>query len=112
MNQLILNFLIFYIFNDQLNANYDVGNEIVYNTEVLKSNHCDYNDAYILVRGNITVVGNNGTQVAFKNCVPFIKCITKINGTVIEDIEDLDLVMLISNFLEYSSNYSNTKSSL
>ena len=101
-----------YIFSDQSNANYDLGNGIVYNTEVLKSNHCDYNDAYILVRGNITIAGNNGTQVVFKNCVPFIKCITKINGTVIEDIEDLDLVMLISNFLEYSSNYSNTKSSL
>ena len=39
------------IVNDQSNANYDVGNEIIYNTEVLKSNLCDYNDAYILVRG-------------------------------------------------------------
>ena len=38
------------IVNDQSNANYDVGNEIIYNTEVLKSNLCDYNDAYILVR--------------------------------------------------------------
>ena len=31
-----------------------VGNEIIYNTEVSKSNLCDYNDAYILVRGGIT----------------------------------------------------------
>ena len=30
--------------NDQSNVNYDVGNEIIYNTEVLKSNFCDYND--------------------------------------------------------------------
>ena len=39
------------IVNDQSNANYDVGNEIIYSTEVLKSNLCNYNDAYILVRG-------------------------------------------------------------
>ena len=39
---------------DQSNANYDVGNEIFHNTEVSKSIFCDYNDAYILVRGGIT----------------------------------------------------------
>ena len=33
------------IVNDQSNANYDVGYEIIYNTEVLKSNLCDYKDA-------------------------------------------------------------------
>ena len=43
------------IVNDQSNANYGVGNEILYNTEVLKSNLCDYNDAYILVRGDIAI---------------------------------------------------------
>ena len=37
------------IFNNQSNVNYDVGNEIIFNAEVLKSNLCDYNDAYILV---------------------------------------------------------------
>ena len=47
--------------------------------EVLKSNICDYNDAYILVRGNITVVAALTTQVAFKNCALFNKCITKID---------------------------------
>ena len=53
------------IVNDQLNANYGVGNEIIYNTEVLKFNLCGYNDAYILVRGNITVQGPLITQLAF-----------------------------------------------
>ena len=47
--------------------NYDLGNEIIFNTEVLKSNLCDYNDAYILVRGNITIIGHQVIQVAFKN---------------------------------------------
>ena len=37
--------------NDQSNMNQDVGNDIIYSAEVLKSNICDYNDAYILVRG-------------------------------------------------------------
>ena len=58
------------IVNDQTNANYDVGNDIIYNTEVLKSNLCDYNDAYILVRCNITVTAAAATQVSFKNFVP------------------------------------------
>ena len=30
------------IVNDESNANYDVGNEVMYNVEVLKSNLCDY----------------------------------------------------------------------
>ena len=41
--------------SDQSNANYDIGNENIYNIEVLKSNLWDNNDAYILVKGNITV---------------------------------------------------------
>ena len=44
------------IVSDRSNANYGVGNEIIYSTEVLKCNHCDFYDAYILVRGNISVV--------------------------------------------------------
>ena len=50
-----------------------MSNEITYNTEVLNSNPCDYNDAYILVRGDITVTANPQTQVSFKNCAPFTK---------------------------------------
>ena len=38
------------IVNDNSIANYQEGNEITYDTEVLKSKLCDYNDAYILVR--------------------------------------------------------------
>ena len=100
------------IVNDQSNSNYDVRNEIIYNTEVLKSNFCDYNDAYILVRANITIAGDNGTQVAFKNCAPFIKYITKINGTTIYDAGDLDLAMPICNLLQYSSHYSDATDKL
>ena len=50
---------------------YSIGNEAIYNKEVIKSNFCDYKDAYILVRGEITVVAVHATQLAFKNCAPF-----------------------------------------
>ena len=81
------------IFGDQSNVNYDVGNEIIYNTEVLKSNLCDCNDAYILERGGITVIAVHATQIAFKNCAPFTKCIAKIDGITTDDAEDIDWVM-------------------
>ena len=47
------------IVNDQSKANYSVGNEIMFRTEVLKSNVYDFNDTYIIVRGNITAIGRN-----------------------------------------------------
>ena len=50
--------------------------------------------------------------MAFKNCVSFINCITKIDGTTIDDAEDLDLVMSMKNLIEYSSNFSETTESL
>ena len=104
------------IVNDQLNTSYDAGNEIIYNTEVLKvlkSNFCDYNQAYILVRSDIVTTAHNiPTEVPFKNCAPFIKCVIKIDGTTIDDAEDLDLVMPLYNQIEHSSNYSETTGSL
>ena len=67
------------IANDQLNANYNVANEIINNTEVLRSDLCDYNNAYILVRGHIIDIEHKEIQVAFKNCASFTKYITKID---------------------------------
>ena len=49
---------------------------------------------------------------AFKNNAPFIDCISKINGIKIDNAEDLDVVMLIHNLLEYSKKYRKTKGSL
>ena len=85
------------IVNGQSNTNYSTWNELIFNTEVLKSSLEDYYEVYILVRGNITIVEDNATQVAFKNCAPFVKCITKIDETAIDIAKDLDLVMLIYN---------------
>ena len=95
-----------------IESNYDLTNESTYNTEILKSNLCDYNDGYILVRGDIIVRTAPTTQVAFKNCALFTKCITKIGETTIDDAEDLDLVMPIYNLIEYSPNYYETTGSL
>ena len=100
------------IVNDNSKSNYDATIEITCNTEILKSNLCDYNDAYILVKGDITVLTAPATEVGFKDCAPFTKCITKIDETTTDHAEDLDLVMPMYNLIEYSSNYSETTGSL
>ena len=74
-------------------ANYVEGNEITYNAEVLKSNLCDYNNACILIRVDITVTAGGATQVSFKNWATLTTCITKIDGTRMDDAEDLHLAM-------------------
>ena len=94
------------ILNDHSKTNYNATNEIVYNTEILKSNLLDYYDSCILVRGDITVTAAPQTQVVFKNCAPFTKCISKTDGTSINNAENLDLVMQTYNLLKYSRNYS------
>ena len=100
------------IVNDSSKSNYDATNEITYNTEILESNLRDYNDAYILVRDDVTFIAASATQVAFKNCAPFSKCIPKIDEATIDDAEDLDLVMSMYSAIEHRSNYSKTTGSL
>ena len=92
------------IFNDNSNIYYGEGNEMKYNTEVLKSTLCDYINAHILVRGDITVRAAPVTQEAFKYSAPITKCITVIDGTTIDDAENLDLVMSMYNLIQYSSS--------
>ena len=99
------------IINDNSNSNYAAANDITYNTKSLKSNLCDYNDAYNLVAGDIIVVAAPVTQAAFRNCATFTKCITKIDGTTIGDAEDLELVIPMYNLIEYSSDYYKTTGS-
>ena len=70
-----------YVINDQNNTDYGEGNEdsttVKFETKVIKSNLCDYSDAYVLVTGNITATGDGANdRLAFKNCAPFTKCIT------------------------------------
>ena len=83
---------------------------------MLRSDLCDFSDAYIVVKGDITVTNPNNAKrnkaVAFKNNAPFINCISKINGIKIDNAEDLDVVMPMYNILEYSKNYKKTTGSL
>ena len=104
-----------YIINDQNNKQYGEGDEndstIKFETKVIKPNLCDYSDAYILVSGNIENRANNAS-VVFKNCAPFIKCITHINDEHLETAENLDIIMPMYNLLEYSDNYEESSGSL
>ena len=88
---------------------------------MLRSSLCDYSDAYILVKGNITVnntaadgaaANNTNKKVIFKNCAPFTNCISKINNTQIDNAEYIDIVMPMYNLIENSDNYSKTSGSL
>ena len=63
---------------------------------MLRSNLCDYADAYILVKGTITI-RNKG--VTFKNCAPFTKCISRINKKDIDTAQDIDIIMLMYNLI-------------
>ena len=83
---------------------------------MLESDLCDYSDAYITIKRIITVTHPNNAaydkKLAFKSNAPFISCISKINNTLTDNAEDLDIVMPMYNLIDYSKNYSNTSGSL
>ena len=82
-------------------------------TSSLQSSLCDYLDAYVLVTGNVAVVGpNNNTKVTFKNCSPFRECRAEINETFLDNAEHVNIVMPMYNLIEYSNNYFDTSRSL
>ena len=102
---------------DQSEKNYNPNKEIRIKTSMLRSDLCDFSDAYIVVEGDITLEGDNNANkrnknFAFKNNAPFINCISKFNGVKIDNAEDLDVVMLMYNLLEHSKNYRKTTGSL
>ena len=105
--------------NDEARGTYSPNKQIKFKTSMLRSSLCDYSDAYILVKGNITVnntaaaaAKNNNKNLIFKNCVPFTNCISKINNAQIDNAENIDIVMSMYNLIEYSDNYSKTSESL
>ena len=117
---------------DQSEKNYNVNKEIRIKTPLLRSDLCDFSDAYIVVGGTVTVTKKiftandfedpnntaaNATatntandnafgekKLVFKNNAPFINCVSKINGIKTDNAEDLDVVMSMNNLLEYSKN--------
>ena len=95
---------------------YKPSKQIRFKTSVLRSNLCDYSDAYIVVKWRITVTDPNNAnydkKLTFKNNAPFTSCISKINNTLIDNAEDLDIVIPMYNLLEYSKNYRKTTEGL
>ena len=109
--------------NDESKESYSAISDIRFKITILKSSLFDYANAYILVKGTITITGSGDDTAArqaderdkgvmFKNCVPFTKCISRINGTDIDNAQDIDIVMPIYNLTEYSDNYLKTSGSL
>ena len=125
---------------DQSQGNYNVNKETRIKTSMLRSDLCDFSDAYIVVKGDITVTKKTFTtddidapnnteadvtatntasnnafgnkKLVFKNNAPFINCISKINDVKIDNAEELDVVMSMYNLLEYSKNYRETTGGL
>ena len=103
-----------YVRVNSLSNTYNENKSIRFKTPMLRSNLCDYSDAYILVKGTIMVTApgaNNDANnirdkrnrpVILKNNSPFVSCITRINGELIEDADHLDIVIPMYNSLEYS----------
>ena len=107
--------------NDESRGTYNVNSKIKFKTTMLKSSLYDYSDAYILVKGTITVnntavadadASNTNKNVIFKNCAPFTNCISEVNNTQVDNAKDIDIVMPMYNLIEYSDNYSKTSGSL
>ena len=113
-----------YVRVNSLSNTYNENRSIRFKTSMLRSNLCDYSDAYILVKGTITVTApgaNDGANnirdeknrpLILKNNAPFVSCKTRINGKLIEDADDLDLVTSMYHLLEYSKNYRKAIGSL
>ena len=86
--------------NDDISGAYSSDKQIRFKTAMLRSSLCYYSDAYILVRGNISVnntaataaaANNTNKKVSFKNCGPFTNCISKINNTQIYNAKYIDI---------------------
>ena len=50
--------------NDESRGTYNVNSQIKFKTTMLKSSLCDYSDAYILVKGRITITGAGNDAAA------------------------------------------------
>ena len=107
--------------NDDIRSAYSPNKHIKFKTAMLRSSLCDYNDAYILVKENISVnntaaadavANNTAKKVIFENCALFTNCLSKTNNKQIDNAEYIDIVMPMYNLIEYSNSYSKTSGNL
>ena len=88
---------------------YKPSKQIRFKTSMLRSDLCDYSDAYIVVEEDITLTKTNGWEIidirnrflAFKNNAQVTNSMSKINNVLIDNAEDLGIVMPMYNLLEY-----------
>ena len=96
-----------------------INSQIKFKTSMLKSSVFDYNDAYILVGGTITITWGGADDTAkwadqrekgviFKNDSSFTDSISKITSTQTDNAKDIDFLMSMSNLIEYRDNYLKT----
>ena len=97
------------------NDRYKPKKQIRFKTSMLRSDLCDYSDAYIVVKGTITVTDPDNDaydkESTLKYNAPFASCISKIDNTLPDNAEDLDVVMPLYNLLKYTKNYRKTTGS-
>ena len=106
-----------YIINNQINGQCGRVNEnnstIKFQTKVIKPNLCDYSDVHILVTRDIKVADVAAdTNVTFKNCATFTRCVTHIKDKHVETVENLDIIMPMYNLTEYCDNYADSSGTL
>ena len=96
--------------NDDIRGEYSPNKQIRFKTAMLRPSLCDYSDAYILLKGNISgnnnaaavdAVNNINKKVIFKNCALSTNCISKINDDQVDNAEYIDIVMPMYNLIEY-----------
>ena len=68
---------------------YNTSKPIGFKTSMLRSDLCDYSDAYVWIKGTITVTNPNNNvnfdrRLTLKNNAPFFSCVSKINGELVE----------------------------
>ena len=99
---------------------YKPSKQIRFKTSMLRSDLCDFSDAYIVVKGTITLTKDAGREfidvrnrsLAFKSNASFTNCISKIDNVLIDNADNLDVVMSMCSLIENSKNYRKTTGSV
>ena len=83
-----------YVIDSERKEEYSHHNPIKFLSKPIESNLCDYSDAYILVTRDIAVTGGNtNTKEAFKNCASYEKCLTEIDGTLVDEADFINIAV-------------------
>ena len=98
--------------NDESQGTNNVSNQIKFKTSLIRSHLCDHSNAYIHVKGTITVP-NTGTAAApnNRNKSVIFEIVFHLIYCIVDDAHDIDVVMSMYNLIEYSEAYLKTSGS-